>query len=279
MKRRGALRRGFSLIELIFVIVVLGIVASLGSEIIANVYKSYIVERAMYRATMKTELALNQIANRLRYAIPGTLGARADKNSTFVPITAVTAGDNKVLQWVAYDGDSFEALASDSNRTPGWSGFCDLDRSGSTWIVTPGSKLSLTDSIIGNLSGGSRTLANTVVYLPDGSDYNVSGRNGEENLTLAGSGIPSGESLYERYKLAWSSYALEVNSVGDLILHYNFTPTVGAAIANDQESLLLHNVSNLRFQGTEGAIRIKICKMERITEENNVTACKEKVIF
>jgi len=58
------LRRGFSMLELIFVIVILGIVSSIGAEIIANVYESYIVQRAQHRASIKTELAAIQIANR-----------------------------------------------------------------------------------------------------------------------------------------------------------------------------------------------------------------------
>jgi len=103
-------RSALTMIELIFVIIILGIVSSIGAEIIADTYESYIVQRAEYRATMKTELALNQIANRLRYAIPGTVGARTTKGAPFVPITSVVNPNNRVLQWVAYDGDSFEAI-------------------------------------------------------------------------------------------------------------------------------------------------------------------------
>jgi len=103
-------KKAFSMIELIFVIVILGIVSSIAANIIAQVYESYIVQRAQYRATSKTELALTQIANRLRYAIPGTIGFRANKSSTFKFITDINSGNDKVLQWVSYDGDSFEAI-------------------------------------------------------------------------------------------------------------------------------------------------------------------------
>ncbi|MCB4762456.1 MAG: type II secretion system protein, partial [Sulfurovum sp.] len=43
------------MLEVVFVTVILGIVASIGAEIIANVYESYIVQRAQYRAAIKTE--------------------------------------------------------------------------------------------------------------------------------------------------------------------------------------------------------------------------------
>jgi len=89
-------RSALTMIELIFVIVILGIVSSIGAEIIANTYESYIIQRAEYRASMKTELALNQIANRLRYAIPGTVGFRTTKASAFTPITSPNTGNDNL---------------------------------------------------------------------------------------------------------------------------------------------------------------------------------------
>jgi len=50
-------RKAFSIIEIVFVIVILGIVASIASDIIVQVYDSYIVQRAVYRVNYKTELA------------------------------------------------------------------------------------------------------------------------------------------------------------------------------------------------------------------------------
>ncbi len=269
------------MLELIFVIVILGIVASIGSAIITQVYESYIVQRAQYRATTKTELALQQIANRLRYAIPGTVVSRLNKTGTTTAITEIGASNanDKVLQWVAYDGDSFEAISSSTftgaARRPGWSGFCDIDASSSTELKTPGSNLSLADTIIGNLSGDTKTLSDTKVFFPHSTAaYSVSKKDDDTfNISL-----PPGTTIYERYKLAWSSYALEVDENGDLILHYNFTPDIGYPI-DGNSSILLHHVTNFRFKGSEGSLRIKICKWERIGEDANITACKEKVIF
>lgn len=271
-------RDAFTMLELVFVIVILGIVASIGSEIIAKVYESYIVQRAQYRATMKTELALTQIANRLRYAIPGTVFVRPNKAGTAISITNITStnANDKVLQWVGYDGDSFEAISSNTDRKPGWSGFCDIDAytSGSTTLPTPGSNLGLATEIINNLGGN---IANANIFFPySTAAYGVAGGTGE-NITLDAA-IPSGTTIYERYKLAWSSYALEVDANDDLILHYNFTPDIGYSIGGSS-SILLHHVTNFRFMGSEGAIRVKLCKWEKIGSDANVTACKEKVVF
>lgn len=278
MKYIKPFRTALSMVELVFVIIILGIVSSLGAEIVVQVYDSYIVQRAQFRATMKTELALNQIENRLRYAIPGQVGWRDTKGSTFNNLSATNTGTEKVLQWVAYDGDSFEAITDGSDLRPGWSGFCDIDAydpvTTPTSLPTPGSNLDLASETISNLGGN---IANAVILF-EGTPYGISGGTGE-SITLDNA-IPSGDKIYERYKLAWSSYALEVDANSDLILHYNFSPTYGTTI-NGSSSILLHNVTNFRFKGSEGALRIKICREEKIgfgTSET-VHACKERVVF
>ena len=262
------------MLELVFVIVILGIVASIASSLIVQVYESYIIQRAQYRASMKTELALNQIANRLRYAIPGTVGFRPTLAGGFSNITETNTGNDKVLQWVAYDGDSFEAMTSTSRR-PGWSGFCDIDQSTNTVISTPGSDMDITTGIIANLGGNVNAAR---IFFPDNSSYSVVSGTGE-SITLTAA-IPAGNRIFERYKLAWSSYALEVDGNNDLILHYNFTPAYGQAIGGSS-SILLKNVSNFRFKGSEGSLRIKICKEEQIgfNATDTIHACKEKVVF
>ena len=275
MRNTSQTKKAFSMIELIFVIVILGIVSSIAANIIAQVYESYIVQRAQYRATSKTELALTQIANRLRYAIPGTVGFRSDTGGTFKFITEANSGNDKVLQWVSYDGDSFEAIDSDTNRKPGWSGFCDIDAyvANSTNLPTPGSNLDLAKTIISNLGGD---IANAKIIFPNNMAYGIDDATGE---TITLDNEIHGK-IYERYKLAWTSYALSVEG-GDLYLYYNFMPDVGAPLDNASKQLLLKNVTNFRFKGSEGSMRIKICKEEQIGMNANSTihACKEKVIF
>jgi len=73
-------RKAFSIIEIVFVIVILGIVASIASDIIVQVYDSYIVQRAVYRVNYKTELAVNEIVNRLTYRIEGTTISKNHNN-------------------------------------------------------------------------------------------------------------------------------------------------------------------------------------------------------
>ncbi|SFV55234.1 hypothetical protein MNB_SV-6-1905 [hydrothermal vent metagenome] len=264
MRKRGA----FTMLELVFVIVILGIVASIGSELIARVYQGYILQRAQHRSSLKTELAVLQIANRLSQAIPGTVVRRLTKDGATEnigdPMLLDTTGSGyTVLQWVGADMDSF-----DSNSTPGWSGFCDVDASSDTSISTPGSKLSIANTIEKNL-GRSGKFA---IFFPyDMTAYFGSGTS--DTITLDN----NVSKIYEHYKLAWTSYALVIEN-NDLYLYYNFPPTVGANIGGTK-SLIMEDITTFKFRGTEGAVRFKICKEERISSDFNISSCKEKVVF
>lgn len=266
------------MLELVFVIVILGIVASIGSEMIVKVYESYIVQRAEHRATLKTELAATQIANRLASAIPGTV-YRIRTNDTYEPIDSsfpagVVGDDYKGLQWVSKDTDSFSTAA-----VPGWSGFCDLNASTQSSLSSPGSNLDLTDTIIGVLSSGTKTIADAVIYFPyETSEHNISSvTSATDTITLDN----NASNIVEHYKLAWSSYALMVDPTdGHLYLYYNFTPTPAVAIDNNTpRSLLMKNISTFKFRSAGRTIRFKVCKQEPISEDVNITACKEKAVF
>jgi len=265
------------MLELVFVIVILGIVASIGSEMIVKVYDSYIVQRAEHRATLKTELAATQIANRLASAIPGTV-FRIKNDDSYESIESDLTGSNgdlyKGLQWVGSDTESFNAAA-----VPGWSGFCDINTSAKDSLITPGSDLDLTDTIIQNLSesnGTHKTIANATIYFPeDNTTLGIDTGSIGELINLDG----NASRIVEHYKLAWSSYALVVKN-GDLYLYYNFPPTPAAAINNNTpHSLIMEDVSTFKFRAAGRTIRFKICKQEAISKDVNITACKEKAVF
>jgi len=281
MKR--ILRSGFSMIELIVVIIVLGIVSSIGAEIIANVYESYILQRAQHRASIKTELASIEIANRLAYAIPGTVVRKSTLNdATPTDINEPGTPADIILQWVGSDADSFKTIdntAAVTRRRPGWSGFCDVDNSplGGTTISTPGSNLALARTIIANLGGD---INNAAIFYEANNTLQTRGVN---SATTAGETIgldTTVNTISEHYKLAWTSYALEAKAGGDLVLHYNFTPQRGVAVAGSSQ-ILLRNVSTFEFTGDGRTIRFKLCTREDLGDglAQGIAICKEKAVF
>ncbi len=265
------LRQGFSMLELVLVIVVLGIVSSIGAEIIANVYQGYIVQRAQHRASIKTEIAATQIANRLAYAIPGTVVRRrltAASISAPTDITLPGNNNDNLLQWVGADMDSF--------NVGGWSGFADVNASSYTKISTPGSNLGLVNIIRTNLG---LTAVSPQIYFPAETGL-VSA---PVTTPLAGTNItlnPATAKIVEHYKLATSSYALEAKANNELWLYYNFSPikSTGIGGAGSHNVRLLRNVTTFRFRGDGRTIRFKICVRESIGD-GNITVCKEKAVF
>jgi len=269
----------FTMLELIFVIIILGIVSSIGAEIIAKVYESYIIQRAHHKASLKTELAALQIANRLRYAIPGTVYRIKNDNSLEITDSALTGAGNEYigLQWIGYDGDSFEAVTSNTDRRPGWTGFADVKNSSTdkTHIKTQGSNLSLTNTIIGNLSPAGKSISDAYIYFPSNlTPYAIASQSGDI-ITLNDA---SSKIIMEHYKLAWSSYALVVENGGDLNLYYDFQATPNTARGNTKQLLLKH-VKTFKFKGEGRTIRFKLCVEENIGDDFNITSCKEKAVF
>jgi len=288
------------MLELVFVIVILGIVSSIGAEVIAKVYDSYIVERATHRSSLKTELAATQIANRLAYAVPGTAIGRKN-GGAYASIEDMGDSNYTILEWTGYDNESFSAYAK-----PGWSGFADIGPEATattnSQLSTPGSDLAKTNTIIGFLGGGDIT--NAAIFFPDTFTVNNIGYGGgggtsgtvpitgygTETLTVA----LAGKTIREHYKLAWSAYAVVPllrdgatpctpdtvsNQICDLHLFYNYQPWKGESYANGSDEVLVRNISVFRFTGSPNTIRFKICQQEKISSTYKITTCKEKAVI
>lgn len=275
-------RFAFTMLELVFVIIILGIVSSIGAEVIARVYEQYIIQRAQYKASTKTELAALQIANRLQYAIPGTVYRIRTNNAKEAIASDIPAGstsdDYKGIQWVGSAREAFEYTGATGSNLPGWSGFCDLSVSTATTVVSPGSNLAKASTIITNLGGAIGSSAIYFAKETNASVVNTVSIVAGNTFTL--NAIVPPRRLAEQYKLAWSSYALVVEG-DDLYLYYNFTPSPAPLVSYTAgtKKLILKGVTTFKFTGTENAIRFKLCRSEPIGDDFNVTSCKEKAVF
>jgi prepilin-type N-terminal cleavage/methylation domain-containing protein len=307
-------KRAFTMLELIFVIVILGVVASIGSQIIVQVYESYIVQRATHRTSMKTELAATQIANRLAYSIPKTIIARTDVNN-YLPITSIGAANIPILEWVGFDADGFGVTA------PLWSGYIDVDNPANAinTLSTPGSTLNGLNALIDNLNstnaaGIGTNGTNAAIFFPDANADTIGfSRVGAiardvtrahpvaavlgTTLTLdARAGIQ--RNTFEHYKLAWTAYALVRTPVTaaqlvtrgfapgtvlfDYRLHYDYQPWDGENFNQGGGAaplVLIRNVSVFRFTGTGQSIRFKLCQSEPIGGTATINTCKEKAVL
>ncbi len=241
------IKRAFSLIEVIFVLIILGIVASISSQIIVQVYENYITQKALYNTTTKTELVATQIVNRLSYVVDGTTVTKnlntplpynaTNENLNWRKLTNIITDNNfTTVEWIGYDNDSFSAGA-----TPFWSGVANYKTATKNSFSSPGSTFSSVNTIIGNLSGGRVKLDGTGTGLPaivfreeakkysytldyspacmglvlnDNNitpfDNNVSCISRVSMIDDTNLSFPDAKAkiVTERYKLVWSAYAL-----------------------------------------------------------------------
>lgn len=313
------IRLAFSMIEVIFVLVILGIVASISSSIIAQVYENYITQEALYSVTTKTEVASTQIVNRLTYRIQGTTIAKDPNKNGFVEGTDwimlkdIPKVDNNftTVEWIGYDNDSLGAT-----EVPGWSGVANYKTvaDGSTLpsasrnsIYTPASLLTNTANIMENLSNHKVNLTTAkpaaLIFQQKANEYRTGqeyspscmglidpsntecifrvANSGDTNLTFVDA---KPKIVTERYKLAWSAYTLvpedlDGDGLYNLYLYYNYQPWNGETYNQGVKKLLTSNVSVFKFTENGGVIQFKLCASKKISATNRISTCKEKVLI
>lgn len=299
------MKKAFSLIEVIFVLVILGIVASISSQIIVQVYENYITQRAVYNVSTKTELAINQIVNRLNYSILDSAIAKNPNNPAnfklLVDLDLSTDSNLTVLEWIGYDNDGFSAGA-----TPYWSGVANYETATKSLFETPGSNLNKADAIIKNLSNtqvgltGSaqqpavvfqpRTIKNDPINgacmgLVDNNTSCIYAVSENNSTSFSFDDVTKSKLITERYQLTWTAYALvptlKANGFYDLNLHYNYQPWEGEVYDSGSTSVrtLITNVSVFKFTQSGAVIQLKLCATENIGTDFNISTCKEKAII
>ncbi|WP_298704364.1 type II secretion system protein [uncultured Campylobacter sp.] len=126
------MKRGFTLIELVFVIVVLGIISMFGADLYTKIYKSYVHVRAVNQLEARTQNAMMLITNRLEDRIKSSTIGRELSSNEFVPISDLTDPKYDILEWI---GQSVETR-NINKRTPGWSGFMSMSQlKDNTWTA------------------------------------------------------------------------------------------------------------------------------------------------
>ncbi len=302
------MRKAFTIIELIITLVILSIVSYIASGLIAKTYIGYNQTNSIHKANLKVEIAITQIANRLEYAIDGTVVKRKSATDNSIDSIDQAPLDYEVLEWVGWDKDGFEAnnnlsgMSVAVKNTSAWSGFCNIRKSTSTNIITPGSDLAFENDIIQRLSNGSVSLKNSTValFFPGNYDYTNIGYKG---TTPSGVGLISAydgtvnklslvspiNRITEHYKLAWSAYAVvPINyntkeGTFDLVLRYNFRPWRNvdyddASVIKNQK-MLANNVTVFKTYATQNRIHIKLCVKEKFGINKSAAICREKVVF
>ena len=234
------MKRAFTLLELIIVIVILGIIAMMSFNAIMNIYSNYFQTRTVNELETQTEIALEQISKRLEHRIKPSVIARKTDGAFLALNDSGVNLDAKyeILEFIPYAYEIFNDVPSGSNKAGRYSGYADLAKSSpATGLISPGSNFS-TEVVetIKDLTCREDTNATCVDFTKkDGgvvaifSDvyYNVQdsfGYKDNSNLDIAKVGVKGGQSglngntleisgfdgkqISEQYHLAYTANAI-----------------------------------------------------------------------
>jgi prepilin-type N-terminal cleavage/methylation domain-containing protein len=139
------LKKSFSLIELIVVIVIMGILATITFDVLSKIYKNYIYTKEINKLDNKLDAALEEISSLLRNRVVNSVIAtkypdkvtQTDSSKVdFKPVSELTADDTDyhVLEWIGKDYEARYGMWDDNQQhiQTGWSGFFDLDEASRT---------------------------------------------------------------------------------------------------------------------------------------------------
>lgn len=145
------MKRAFTLLELVVVIVVLGIIAMMSFNAIMNIYSNYFQTRTVNELETQTEIALEQISKRLEHRIkPSVIARKTDGEFLALNDNRVNLDANyEILEFIPYAYEIFnDVISLDANdnvieqggKEGRYSGYADLAKSSpATGLISPGS--------------------------------------------------------------------------------------------------------------------------------------------
>ncbi|MFA5455923.1 MAG: type II secretion system protein [Sulfurimonas sp.] len=308
-------KSAFTLLELIFVIVVIGILSKYGIELLSQAYKNFIFSSVNNALQANSAAAVESIASRLQYRIKDSVIAR--EAGDFFGLAGYSADSAPILEWVGADIDGFRGnTLTGGVFLPHWSGIIDLDASTApATLVSPGTDTGALDTLINTLSNGGSDINDAALYFI-GSDSDVKTGYGWDHATgaltdqnvsvmhpinsVAGnptqfvSGIGGGDdfsgvNVYEYYQLAWTAYAVGISNydattkTGTLMLYYDYQPWKGdtylqkADGTQTKSAVIMDDVSTFQFKAVGSIVKIQVCVNSDLMEDYSL--CKEKTIF
>jgi prepilin-type N-terminal cleavage/methylation domain-containing protein len=299
-------KKAFTMIELIFVIVIMGILAKFGVSLIAQAYNSFVFSKINNELQANSGTAVEFITRRLEHRIKGSEIVRNVTLGTKTSLQSSTSDENAtVLEWIGMDTDGFRG-SSDLNATPylpNWSGIIDIADGNASVLVSKKTDTTKINTLIKTLS--SSDINDSALYFvgasstalnPWGYDGNITDQDsllhpiksvpGQVTQFAPNTGANNfaGKRIYEYYQLTWTAYAIELNyddatHSGTLLFHYDYQPWKGESYnTHGKTTVLMENVSSFQFRSVGSLIKIQVCVKSLLTNQE-YSLCKEKTVF
>ena len=145
------MKKAFTFLELVVVIVVLGIIAMMSFNAIMNIYSNYFQTRTVNELETQTEITLEQISKRLEHRIkPSVIARKTDGEFLALNDSGVNLNaEYEILEFIPYAYEIFnDVISLDANdnvieqggKAGRYSGYADLAKSSpATGLISPGS--------------------------------------------------------------------------------------------------------------------------------------------
>lgn len=248
-------RHGFTFIELLFVIVILGIVGGIALEAIRQYYENIYRTQETTKRAAEADHILEHLSKYFETAISSSIVNLDKDNAVGVCNGPPVSGDNSdyTVAFVSVDSDSLLGMG---DGRPGWSEDVLLQN---TTLTAADANYTTSNNIITALNS---TLLNSAVYDADSVDvaacsrfnwdgsstagYHAIAAYTDNTLTLNAANVAfDGKRKY----LLRTGYAFRVSTDGNFTMYSNFRPWLNErysnnAVVNRQANLLARNVAH-----------------------------------
>ncbi len=292
-------KNAFTMIELVFVIVVMGIIGKFGTEFLAQAYKNFISTKIQNKYQNQSATAVEFIARRLQYRIQSSVIVRDFSTfSDYKPLEGFQNSGYDVLEWVSYSSEGLK------NRS--WSGIYSKEKSNSE-LYSPETNTSKLNTLISTLSHGKSTINDAAVYFIGSDDNWVWDGNPVTDFNSSSmKPIKAGGSLnkfatnytgsddfsdldlknkeYNSYQLSWTANAIVFDKNNQQLWFYtDYQPWEGDKYTDaTSKRLIMEEVSDFRKRQNKRIITIKVCSINeklKDLDESDFLTCKEKTIL
>jgi prepilin-type N-terminal cleavage/methylation domain-containing protein len=295
-------RRAFTLVELIIVIVLLGILGVMSTDIIAHTYRNYVYQKEIADLQSRSKQMLDQLGVYLERSLKPSV-ARYDginhRSIWGLGVTDANLSNGNYLEWIGKDTESLRGIWDETkNRIyPGYSGLANVRDSNGTFVITTDCNLSVIDTtqeditdVPDSLDGLNATPRAALYFVYANSDGDVSQHFWVNPASLFGiaaldgpNGIITLDSMPpeigEQYYLTYSAYGIQLEADGTMWLYWNFRPWNGETVTAGTKLLLMENVTSFEYwsESEDTILRLKVCL--GIPGDDETTFCKETVVL
>ena len=292
------MRRGFSMVELIMTIVLMGILAGGAYISLSKLYTKRAKTKAISELSLDSTRISSQISSLLAYRIPSSVIGYDMSDESFESIYTMSH-QYGILEWIGQDFENYKAKY--------YSGFVDFDACDPVqdMLISPDTnitKILAQDSDTALLFSGS--FDEGVGYDSDFNEsfgwhghgaskvFSINPASTDDNITL----LTKPDTIYEKYYLTNSAFAIaraaDVNAScrsslettdDTLLLYYNYKPWLGETFCADANvTILSEETSGFEVDFINGSLQFNLTLEREIKKSGknlHVKISKEKVVF